>query len=135
MYADIFFTSVHLAEALLQADTYLCCTMCAIRKEFPKALAIAVLRQGELVKWSSDTSVMLCKWRDKRDIFLISTNDAGGDNEVEVRRKRQLVTLATPTRLCTNGNLENGGSWGKFCQFERVNFAHSCCIHALMLPY
>ena len=39
----------------------------------------------------------LCKWRDKRDIFLISTNDAGGDNEVEVRRKRQLVTLATPT--------------------------------------
>ena len=97
VYADNFFTSVHLADALLQADTYLCGTTRATRKEFPKALAKAVLRQGESVKWSSDNSVMLCKWRDKRDIFLISTNDAGGDNEVEVRRKRQLVTLATPT--------------------------------------
>ena len=37
------------------------------------------------MKWSSDNRVMLCKWRDKSDIFLISTNDAGGDNEAEVR--------------------------------------------------
>ena len=43
VYADNFFTSVHLAEALLQADTYLCGTTRATRKEFPKALAKAVL--------------------------------------------------------------------------------------------
>ena len=94
---DNFFTSIHLAEAILQADTYLCGMTRATRKEFPKAPAKAVLRQGESVKWSSDTSVKPCKWKDKRDIFLISTNDAGGDKEVEVRRKRQLVTLATST--------------------------------------
>ena len=61
VYPDNFFTSVHLADALLQADTYLCGMTCATRKEFPKALAKAVLRQGESVKWSSDNNVMLCK--------------------------------------------------------------------------
>ena len=35
VYADNFFTSVHLAEALLQAYTYLCGTTRATRKEFP----------------------------------------------------------------------------------------------------
>ena len=43
VYADNFFRSVHLAEALLQADTYLCGTTPATRKEFLKALAKAVL--------------------------------------------------------------------------------------------
>ena len=97
VYADNFFTSVHLAEDLLQADTYMCGTTRHTRKEFPKALATAVVQQGESVKWTSDTDVMACKWRDKRDIHMLSTNDGGGDDEVETWRNRQRVLLKTPT--------------------------------------
>ena len=83
VYADNFFTSVHLAEDLLQADTYMCGTTRNTRKEFPKALATAVVQQGESVKWTRDMDVMACRWRDKRDIHMLSTNDAGGDDEVD----------------------------------------------------
>ena len=46
VFADNFFTSVHLAEDLLQADTYLCGTTRATRREFPKTLAFSALKQG-----------------------------------------------------------------------------------------
>ena len=97
VYADNYFTSVHLADALLQADTYLCGTTRATRKEFPKSLAATRLKAGESVKWTNETGVMLCKWHDKRDVHMISTNDAGGDHVIHVRRKRQEVDLSVPT--------------------------------------
>ena len=39
LYADNYFTSVHLAVDLRQADTYLCGTTRATRREFPNSLA------------------------------------------------------------------------------------------------
>ena len=99
VYADNYFTSVHLADALLQADIYLCGTTRATRKEFPKSLAATCLKAGESVKWMNDSGVMLCKWHDKRDVHMNSTNDAGGDHVIYVRRKRQDVDLSVPTCL------------------------------------
>ena len=91
---------------------------------------------GDSVKWSSDTSVMLCKWRDKRDIFLISTNDAGGDNEVEVRRKGQLVTLCTEVQVpgwsgrmdqlrSYYGVVRTGRRWWKYVFWGIMNIAQN----------
>ena len=80
VYADNLFTSVHLAEDLLQADTH--------GKSFRRRL--------QRLLWTSDTDVMACKWRDKRDIHMLSTNDGGGD-DVETWRNRQRVLLKTPT--------------------------------------
>ena len=94
VYADNYFTSVHLADALLQADTY---HNTRHQKEFPKSLAATRLKAGESVKWTNETGVMLCKWHDKRDVHMISTNDAGGDHVIHVRRKRQEVDLSVPT--------------------------------------
>ena len=50
VFADNFFTSVHLAKDLLQAGTYLCGTMRATSREFPKTVSHAPLRPGESVK-------------------------------------------------------------------------------------
>ena len=46
VFADNFRTSVHLAEDLSQADTYLCGTTRATRREFPNTVAFSVLKQG-----------------------------------------------------------------------------------------
>ena len=97
LYADNFFTSVHLAVDLKQADTYLCGTTRSSRREFPKTLAAVHLQLGQSVKWVNDDSVMLCKWHDKRDVFIIATNDAGEDSIRHVRRNRQQIDLTVPT--------------------------------------
>ena len=72
VFADNYFTSVHLAKALLEADTYLCGTTRRTRREFPNTLAAIPLRSGESAKWTTDDNlVMLCKWHDKRDVYMI----------------------------------------------------------------
>ena len=78
LYADNF-TSVHLGVDLLHADTYLCGTTRATRREFPKMLTDVRLRQGELVTWTSDDGIMLCKWHDKRDFHMIATGNSRDD--------------------------------------------------------
>ena len=40
---------------------------------------------------------MILKWHDKRDICMITTNDAGGDHVMQVRRKQHHVDLSVPT--------------------------------------
>ena len=88
VYADNYFTSVHLAEDLLQADTHMSGTTRSTRKEFPKTLAY--VPQGQSIKWTrEDSSVMVCKWHDKRDICMIATNSAGDNEDIPVRRNRQ----------------------------------------------
>ena len=108
VYADNFFTSVHLAEALLQADTHLCGRTRGTRKDFPNTLANAKLRAGESVKWTNEAGVMILKWHDKRDICLLATNDAGGDHVMQVRRKRQHVDLSVPTFVRSYNKLMGG---------------------------
>ena len=96
LYADSFFTSVHLAVDLLRANTYLCGLTCATRCQFPKTLAAARLRRGESAKWVSDDGVMLVKWRDRRDVFIIATNDTGEDLARRAGRDGQPATVAVP---------------------------------------
>ena len=42
-------------------------------------LASAKLKPGESIKWTNDDSVMLVKWRDRRDVYMIATDDDGLD--------------------------------------------------------
>ena len=93
LYADNYFTSVHLAVDLLHADTYLCGTTRATRREFPKTLTGVRLRQGESVKWTSEDGVMLCKWHDKRDVHMIATGNSGDDILSTCRCRSVLSTI------------------------------------------
>ena len=97
VYADNYFTSVHLASDLLQADTYLCGTTRASRREFPNALAETHLFSGQSVKWTSYNGVTLTKWHDKCDVYIVSTADAGGEVIRQTRRNHQDVALHMPT--------------------------------------
>ena len=106
VHRELFFTSVHLAEVLLQAG--LCGTTRGTRRDFPNALANAKLRAGESVKWTNEAGVVILKLHDKRDICLLATNDAGGDHVVQVRRKRQQVDLSNPTYVHAYNKLMGG---------------------------
>ena len=90
VFADNYFTSVPLAEALLRHNIYLCGATRASRKEFPNALGELYIRQGESTKWTNENGVFV-KWHDKRDVCLIATDDDGKDAVKEVRRKGQVM--------------------------------------------
>lgn len=99
VFADNFFASVHLASDLLQADTYLWGTTWASRRDFPNALAAIYLHSGQSVKWTSYDGVMLTKWHDKRDVYISSTDDVGGDIVRQTHRNHQDVDLHVPTSV------------------------------------
>ena len=55
--------------------------------------------------------VMLLKWRDKRNVFMVATNDAGLDEVKRVRRHNVEVDLPVPTCVKRYNGLM-GGSTG-----------------------
>ena len=47
--------------------------------------------------WVNEDGVMVGKWKDKRDVFMIATNDAGGDVIRPICRHRQRINLPVLT--------------------------------------
>ena len=108
VYADNYFTSVKLASDLLRSGTYMCGTTRSNRREYPNTLASALLQPGESLKWTNGDNVMLLKWRDKRDVFMIATNDAGLDVVRRVRRHNTEVDLPVPSCVKRYNSLMGG---------------------------
>ena len=108
VYDDNFFTSVHLVEALLRSGMYLCDTTRSTRRDFPKGVVGVRLAAGESVKWTNDAKVTVIKWHDKRDVYIVVTNDGSGDKLMQARRKRQEVQLTMPTCIRSCNRLMGG---------------------------
>lgn len=96
VFADNFFSSLVLASDLAQADTEYCGTIRATRQRFPAELRNIKLPAGANEQWVNDDDLLLCKWRDKRDIFMIATCVDSGTTTKMVRRQKQLVQLEVP---------------------------------------
>lgn len=88
VFLDNFYTSVVLAESLLQEQTSMCGTLRSDRTGNPKAVVQAKLQPGETIsRQNGDITVM--KWRDKRYVLTISTTN--GPEMQEVQNKRGVV--------------------------------------------
>ncbi|XP_064597891.1 piggyBac transposable element-derived protein 4-like [Liolophura sinensis] len=68
LYTDNYYNSVGLTKALTDRSTYLCGTLRFDRKENPKDVVQKKLEKGEHC-WKRSGPVVLCKWRDKRDVL------------------------------------------------------------------
>ena len=60
------------------------------------------------MSWTSYDSVMLTKWHDKSDVYMISTHDAGGDIVRHTRRNHQEVDLHVPTCVVSCNKIMGG---------------------------
>ena len=91
IFCDNFFTSVSLAEDLLNDNIYLCGTTCAIRKDFPKELAnnpqVKRFKQGESL-FRRREDLVATVWKDKRFVNFLSTQ-SNPTGEETVNRKQQ----------------------------------------------
>nr|XP_020139149.1 piggyBac transposable element-derived protein 4-like isoform X1 [Microcebus murinus]XP_020139150.1 piggyBac transposable element-derived protein 4-like isoform X1 [Microcebus murinus]XP_020139151.1 piggyBac transposable element-derived protein 4-like isoform X1 [Microcebus murinus]XP_020139152.1 piggyBac transposable element-derived protein 4-like isoform X1 [Microcebus murinus] len=86
LYTDSEYTSVHLAHQLLEHSTYLVGTLRSGRKLTPTDVVQAKLNKNELIARESDTGVVILKWKDKRDVLMLSTMHGKDNKAVETRK-------------------------------------------------
>lgn len=73
LYTDNFYTSCTLARSLLSKKTYLVGTVRKNRRFLPSDVILAKLKKGEIVSRESHDGIMVCKWKDARDVIMLST--------------------------------------------------------------
>lgn len=86
VYADNFYNSVRLTRDLLDNQTYITGTLRKTRLDNPKSVTHAVLKRHEMVQQFTSDGICVMKWRDKRDILMISSESTG--DLVDVRNSK-----------------------------------------------
>ena len=74
---DNYYSSIPLAQCLLEHKTHLVGTLRANRKGLPATVCDARLKKGELVARENDMGMTVMKWKDKRDVLVLSTKHDG----------------------------------------------------------
>jgi len=73
LYADNWYTSIDLAEKLLDRQTHLVGTLRSNRKWNPKEVIAKKLIRGVVISKQNRRGIMVLKWRDRRDVLMLST--------------------------------------------------------------
>ena len=71
LYTDSFYNSFELTKHMINQKTYICGTLRTDRKSNPKECTKAKLKQGDVISRSRE-GVVVAKWKDKRDVLMIS---------------------------------------------------------------
>lgn len=94
---DNFYTSIDLAEKLLENNTHLIGTLRKNRKGLPKEVIEEKLKRGEMVALQNNNGVLVLKWKDKHDVLALSTKHSNGFVTVTSKRnpnKRVMKPIA-----------------------------------------
>nr|CAH7752331.1 unnamed protein product [Callosobruchus chinensis] len=70
---DNYYTSLELANNLLDKKTHLLGTLRSNRRGNPKEVINKKLKRGEVVAQENNRGICILKWKDKRDVLMIST--------------------------------------------------------------
>ena len=131
LYADNFYSSLPLVRDLRDADTYYCGTIRKNSRGIPKPITSVRLQQGESEKLATDRDIVLCRWRDKRDVYLVASNTDGTDT-VKPRSRFTPDTLITVPKMVVDSNQRMGGvdhsghttTWGELGR----SGGSTCCL-------
>ena len=104
LFIDNFFTSVQLVYDLLQKATYVCGTLRSNRVNLPTQLTEKV-GAGEAKFWNCD-NLVVTHWKDKRDVFAMSSMH--GNDSVEITNKRGDKKTTKP-KMISDYNQNMGG--------------------------
>jgi len=89
LYTDNWYSSVKLAENLNKKNTHLVGTLRANRKNNPPEVISKKLKKGEFIAQQSSNNIVVLKWRDKRDILIISTKHT--DEFIEIQKRNRMI--------------------------------------------
>jgi hypothetical protein len=94
VYMDRFYTS----PTVIDRETLGVGTVMLNRKGMPKSLATAPLKKGEMT-FGHRPHLMACKWKDTRDVAVLSSKHGANQSEVLVRAKGGLVLKFKPDAI------------------------------------
>lgn len=86
LYMDNFYSSPHLFLTLLKNDTNAVGTVRKNRKNMPKVFSSMKLKKEE-VKTLSSHGLLALKWRDKKDVHILSTKHSNADKHRQKEKK------------------------------------------------
>ena len=98
LYVDNFYTSYELANYCLQKQTHLVGALRANKKHLPKEVLQAKLKRSEMVAKEDQQGVAILKWRDTRDVRVLSTKHAPVMNPITQRAPRAASSDAVGQR-------------------------------------
>ncbi|KAK9747017.1 Transposase IS4 [Popillia japonica] len=73
LYVDNCYKSVALAKTMIQRKTHLVGTIYANRRNNPANVINTKLRKGDLIALQSENKTVVLEWKDKSDVFMLST--------------------------------------------------------------
>lgn len=84
---DNWYTSLDLANELISKDTHLVGTLRKNRKGLPKNVVEAKLGKGESIAMENERGICVLKWKDKRDVLMLSTKHSKGSSTIRKKGK------------------------------------------------
>ena len=105
VYFDNFFASIALLPDLSAKNTFCCGTIRQDRGRFPENLKKAKLQRGESV-FISVNDLLAVHWKDKRDVFLVST--IHGNQIEEVLHRGEEAPITKPRMITQYNCFMNG---------------------------
>lgn len=87
LYTDNYYNSLPLAKDLLSKKTFNCGTLRKNRVGIPLEVLSKKLKKGEIIGYVNSDKVKIVKWKDKRDVLMIST-EKGHDTNLRETGKR-----------------------------------------------
>lgn len=88
LFMDNFYNSVQLSRKLLSKKTYVTGTLRSNRKNNPKDVIEKKLKKGESICRYTNDGICIAKWKDKRDVLMISSEFPHEMNEITTKKKK-----------------------------------------------
>lgn len=89
LHTDNWYTSINLARRLLDKQTHLVGTVRKNRRGLPKKVISTKLKRGHYYAEESQDGITVLKWKDKRDVLMLSTKHSV--RFVEITKRGKLV--------------------------------------------
>lgn len=106
LYIDNFYTSYSLAKLMLENNTHIVGTLRANKKDIPKEVMLAKLKRGEVISMEDENGIVVLKWKDTRDVRMLSTKHAPTMIDIEPKpRSAPKTTHGDPKPSTSNEDL------------------------------
>lgn len=90
LYTDNWYTSLELAEKLISKNTHLVGTLRTNRRGNSHQVLSTKLKRGQIIAKENNHGITILKWKDKKDILVLSTKHSSEMVNVECRTGRQM---------------------------------------------
>lgn len=91
---DNWYTSLDLARKLLSGQTHLIGTLKKNRRSLPQTVVQTKLKTGHVSAQENDEGITIMKWKDKRNVLLLSTKRSVSFRRITKKRKSKTEDCA-----------------------------------------